>query len=269
MNMSLISIIIDTVKTIVTALAVYAFFVLSFSGPKRKRIVPFSLALIMDAEPAPTLQQPGESQVNPSVQPILSDESQRLMRECPENQLGMDTPEKVGEEQVEEAEVSQTAKVDSLVLMDSPPKDEELSKVVCQKCQMEVFVFDAQAKGKTWWCKACNAINSTLRRNLTWPPPEFAALTTEEQVQFWQQCRAMREESTDGRLRYDRLRDVLVNSLTMVKTSELAKSSKGTYLPLSVYAQQLGCLWRSFLLFCVPWMAVVHLYSIYSKHKTI
>ncbi|CAK9026880.1 unnamed protein product [Durusdinium trenchii] len=245
MNMSLISIIIDTVKTIVTALAVYAFFVLSFSGPKRKRIVPFSLALIMDAEPAPTLQQPGESQVNPSVQPILSDESQRLMRECPENQLGMDTPEKVGEEQVEEAEVSQTAKVDSLVLMDSPPKDEELSKVVCQKCQMEVFVFDAQAKGKTWWCKACNAINSTLRRNLTWPPPEFAALTTEEQVQFWQQCRAMREESTDGRLRYDRLRDVLVNSLTMVKTSELAKSSKGTYLPLSVYAQQLGCLWHS------------------------
>ncbi|CAK9025536.1 unnamed protein product, partial [Durusdinium trenchii] len=198
----------------------------------------------MDAEPAPTLQQPGESQVNPSVQPILSDESQRLMRECPENQLGMDTPEKVGEEQVEE-EVSQTAKVDSLVLMDSPPKDEELSKVVCQKCQMEVFVFDAQAKGKTWWCKACNAINSTLRRNLTWPPLEFAALTTEEQVQFWQQCRAMREESTDGRLRYDRLRDVLVNSLTMVKTSELAKSSKGTYLPLSVYAQQLGCLWHS------------------------
>ena len=114
-------------------------------------------------------------------------------------------------------------------------------KVQCQKCLSQVYVYDAQARGKVWWCKPCNAINSMLRRNLSWPPAEFSALDSDAQAAFWQRCQAAKDAAGEGRLRYDRLRDVLITSLTTQVTNELTKRSCGEFLPLSVYKQRLGC----------------------------
>ena len=114
-------------------------------------------------------------------------------------------------------------------------------KVQCQKCLSQVYVYDAQARGKVWWCKPCNAINSMLRRNLSWPPAEFSALDSDAQAAFWQRCQAAKDAAGEGRLRYDRLRDVLITSLTTQVTNELTKKSCGEFLPLSVYKQRLGC----------------------------
>ena len=174
---------------------------------------------------------------------LVTDETQ-----VPDNQQGLETtPEKVAalvSAAMENDEQKAPAQIAPCDEDDIAPENPEIpaGHVKCAKCQETIPVHEAVLKGKQlWWCRGCNCVNSTLRRHLQWPPTEFNALDSEAQLAFWKSCKDLKNAAGANPLRYERIKDVLVTSLTTSRMMEIAKESKGEYLPLSVYQSKPVC----------------------------
>ena len=121
----------------------------------------------------------------------------------------------------------------------SPTKDEKGSLVECNQCGLSVSPADAQVRGTlTWWCNNCNAATKQLRSKMQWPPQSFQKLSLQEKRDFWKETHKLKEE--DGELKYQRLRDVLVQQVGTKLVREWMKAKGGKYLPLGVYQKKLG-----------------------------
>lgn len=121
----------------------------------------------------------------------------------------------------------------------SPTKEGMTSMVECNQCGSSVSPAEAQVRGTlTWWCNNCNAATKQLRSKMQWPPQSFQKLSLEEKRDFWKQAHKLKEE--DGEIKYQRLRDVLVQQVGTKLVRELMKAKGGKYLPLGVYQKKLG-----------------------------
>ena len=116
------------------------------------------------------------------------------------------------------------------------PSDIEDVEVFCRRCGCMHNVVDCvQRSEKEWWCKCCNNLVTLLRRNMAWPPANFASMGDEEQQLFFREA-ALTRNSTG--FKYQRVRDLLVRNLTKRHTSVRSQSVGGTYKPLSVLKVQ-------------------------------
>jgi hypothetical protein len=107
------------------------------------------------------------------------------------------------------------------------------ARPICQKCQVEVDPYKAQIKSKggmKYTCNICNAKCTAISRLFgRWPAEEFAELTQEELVEFWRKAKNAGTQQ---------LRMLLVDSVVNRRVNKAEATVKGSYLPLSVYAQQ-------------------------------
>ena len=110
------------------------------------------------------------------------------------------------------------------------------SQHMCRRCATPAE--EAIQKGKDWFvCKKCNATYNVLRRNLEWPPPDFSAMSEEDQIDFWRQCKESASEAP-ARLKYGSLKATLIKSITQTKThrTTVAETSQGQ--PLATWKLQ-------------------------------
>ena len=106
-------------------------------------------------------------------------------------------PEPDWEAEVPAAQPSQGLVRQNAFLEEQEASDEVDSQVViCKKCHLEQDINTVVIRGpREMWCRACNNLYTLLRRNLAWPPAQFATMSEEQQAQFWAQCQKDREES--------------------------------------------------------------------------
>ena len=136
-----------------------------------------------------------------------------------------------------EAEVPAAKPSQGLVRQNAFLEEEVDSQVViCKKCHLEQDIHTVVIRGpRAMWCRVCNALYSLLRRNLAWPPVQFATMTEEQQAQFWAQCQKDRDESMKSSFCYSRVKDTLTKVMTEEQVKQRRLEVGGTYLPLSVY----------------------------------
>ena len=80
-------------------------------------------------------------------------------------------------------------------------------------------------------CKVCNCKRSQLCQVFgTWPVPVYLRLTKEAQVLFWRAAAAVKKRSE--------LEALLIKKVSDIMIQDAIKRSGGSFLPLSVYAQQ-------------------------------
>ena len=116
------------------------------------------------------------------------------------------------------------------------PSDIEDIEVFCRRCGCMNNVVDCvQRSEKEWWCRCCNNLVTLLRRNMCWPPANFASMSDEDQQLFFREAAATRNSTG---FKYQRGRDVLVKNLAKRHTSVRSQSVGGTYKPLSVLKMQ-------------------------------
>jgi hypothetical protein len=95
----------------------------------------------------------------------------------------------------------------------------------CSKCKLEKPIGNAVGCA-SFICKQCNTKRSTLSQMFGhWPVQLFAALTVEQQTEFW------RSESK-GKVQ---VQNALVKKVTDARIEVIKNSTIGQYLPLSVY----------------------------------
>ena len=128
-----------------------------------------------------------------------------------------------------------------LALLETESKGEEdiqVPVVQCGKCGSEVPINQAQVRsGTTYLCNSCNSVMKTLRTNLSWPPFCFEGLPEIAKKEFFMSVKILKE--CEKELKYSRIRDVLLKSVSTSRTEELIKQKGGTFWPLSVYAKNL------------------------------
>ena len=128
-----------------------------------------------------------------------------------------------------------------LALLETGSKDNEdiqVPVVQCGKCGSEAPINQAQARSATtYWCNSCNSVMKTLRTNLSWPPFCFEGLPEIAKKEFFMSAKSLKEREKE--LKYSRIRDVLLKSVSTSRTEELIKQKGGTFWPLSVYAKNL------------------------------
>ncbi|CAK9075301.1 unnamed protein product, partial [Durusdinium trenchii] len=123
-----------------------------------------------------------------------------------------------------EAEVPAAQPSQGLVRQNAFLEEEVDSQVViCKKCHLEQDINTVVIRGpREMWCRACNALYTLLRRNLAWPPVQFATMTKEQQAQFFSQCQKDREESMKSSFCFCRVKD----TLTKVMIEEQVKQRR-------------------------------------------
>jgi hypothetical protein len=96
----------------------------------------------------------------------------------------------------------------------------------CTKCKLQKEIGNAVGC-PSFICKQCNTKRSTLSQMFGhWPVELFAALTVEQQTEFWRsQCK--------GKVQ---VQNALVKEVTDSRVEVIKNSTIGQYLPLSVYA---------------------------------
>ena len=117
---------------------------------------------------------------------------------------------------------------DSLVAAGQAPQLAQL--VRCRRCEM---VKKADSKGvwkskKAWWCSDCNATTSKLARAYDGLPETWASTSEAAKVEFFKRCKAEGQH-----LAFDRVRSLLVDTLTSTVTEAEKTSVAGGYQPLS------------------------------------
>ena len=112
----------------------------------------------------------------------------------------------------------------------------------CVKCDRECDPLRSYLKSKTcnahamrWICGDCNRVTSCLSRNLQWPPAGFQQLSADKQVSFFEKAC---DQAKDGRLSYQRLKGLVVNTLVESEMEVMKATSSGTFKPLSYYATE-------------------------------
>ena len=147
-------------------------------------------------------------------------------------------PEPDREAEVPAAQPSQGLVRQNAFLEEQEASDEVDSQVViCKKCHLEQDINTVVIRGpREMWCRACNNLYTLLRRNLAWPPAQFATMSEEQQAQFWAQCQKDREESMKSSFCYSRVKDTLTKVMAKEQVKQRRLEVGGTYLPLSVYA---------------------------------
>lgn len=117
-------------------------------------------------------------------------------------------------------------------LIESVPEDPDEMEVICKKCGRSVNILQTLARSDTSrWCLSCNALQTLLRRHMSWPPEQFSKMSDDDQKNFF--LMANMQKDTE-QFKYNRVRDLLVKSMVKSKISETAMSVGGTYKPLSV-----------------------------------
>ncbi len=188
-----------------------------------------------------TIEVPDSQQaepVEPPVEPPAGQEEAPATPELPENDVLLRQLEKEMDESLKHLQEVAVEGCDATFDM-SPPKPLTESLVECNQCGLSVSPADAQVRGTlTWWCNNCNAATKQLRSKMLWPPLSFQKLSVQEKRGFWREAHKLKEE--DGELKYQRLRDVLVQQVGTKLVRELMKAKGGKYLPLGVYQKKLG-----------------------------
>jgi hypothetical protein len=107
-----------------------------------------------------------------------------------------------------------------------PPAQGSPGTCLCTKCKLEKEIGNA-VSCPSFICKQCNTKRSTLSQMFGhWPVDLFAALPTEQQIEFWRsECK--------GKVQ---VQNALVKEVTDQRVEETKKSTSGQFLPLSVYA---------------------------------
>ena len=136
--------------------------------------------------------------------------------------------------------------------------DENLHQLVplveCAKCGAMVPKTAGQARSATtFWCNSCNSVMKTLRTNLSWPPFCFEGLPEVAKKEFFMSIKSLKDREKE--LKYGKIRDVLLKSVSTSRTEELIKQKGGTFWPLSVYEKNLVCIF--FIYFC-PFNTFIH-----------
>ena len=105
------------------------------------------------------------------------------------------------------------------------------ARPVCTKCGLEVDPVKCQLKGKTggsYLCNACNAKVTMISKR--WGHgilQEFKGLPREEQTEFWASLHNKNNQQ---------VADSIADSLSKKRSDSIKASSKGEWLPLSVWA---------------------------------
>ena len=117
-------------------------------------------------------------------------------------------------------------------MIESMPEENDDMEVICKKCGRSVSILQTMARSDTSrWCLSCNALQTLLRRHMSWPPEQFSKMSDDDQKKFF--LMANMQKDTD-QFKYSRVRDLLTKSMVKSKISETAMSVGGTYKPLSV-----------------------------------
>ena len=116
-------------------------------------------------------------------------------------------------------------------LIESMPEESEDMEVTCKKCGRSVSILQTLARSDTSrWCLSCNALQTLLRRHMSWPPEQFSKMSEEDQKNFFLMANMQKDSE---QFKYTRVRDLLTKSMVKSKVSETAMSVGGTYKPLS------------------------------------
>ena len=117
-------------------------------------------------------------------------------------------------------------------LIESMPEESEDMEVTCKKCGRSVSILQTLARSDTSrWCLSCNALQTLLRRHMSWPPEQFSKMSEDDQKNFFLMANMQKDSE---QFKYTRVRDLLTKSMVKSKISETAMSVGGTYKPLSV-----------------------------------
>ena len=157
---------------------------------------------------------------------------------CEESKTDAATPAPTHGSEVPLAQVPQEEEpVESLVALETHVGDElEEAVVTCRKCGVcHNIATSVMRTDSEWWCKACNAVTTLLRRHMAWPPQAFSSMPLEQQQEFFQQVVQSKEGDS---FKYSRVRDILVKNMVRRRITEFQKNVGGTYLPISVYEKK-------------------------------
>ena len=122
------------------------------------------------------------------------------------------------------------------------PPTQEAPLLKCSKCGLELTRETLSApqfqRQKNLSCKICRGVAETLRRNLGEFPKEWDLLNPSEQIGFWRQAVALKQDE-GGVLRYKLLRSLLCRVISSSTIHEKTSVCANEYRPLS-YWEKLG-----------------------------
>ena len=71
-------------------------------------------------------------------------------------------------------------------IIESMPEESDDMEVTCKKCGRSVSILQTLARSDTSrWCLACNALQTLLRRHMSWPPEQFSKMSEDDQKNFF------------------------------------------------------------------------------------
>ena len=104
----------------------------------------------------------------------------------------------------------------------------------CSRCKVQVDVLKQRVQIKSrsnMVCPSCNSKGVALSRAFgKWPPRSFANLSSDWQTKFWKDVAGVKGSEA--------LKELVVQSITTKRVEEESCKFGGSFLPLSVYAQQ-------------------------------
>ena len=190
--------------------------------------------LVLETNMADTVEEPCQT-----VKEEKPEDSQEVPVEASAATAVSAVPE--DSKEVPPADVPQDTAMET---METKEADENLHQLVplveCAKCGEKVPKTAGQARSATtFWCNSCNSVMKTLRTNLSWPPYCFEGLPEVAKKEFFMSVKSLKDREKE--LKYGKIRDVLLKSVSTSRTEELIKQKGGTFWPLSVYAKNLVC----------------------------